>query len=155
MNEHQDIFRLKNLTERIPLDLSRFVEDQQRRIFFTSLTLDNKPGTLALVLALLLRYNINILGILSEAISKKDELEITFSILALEEKFKKMLSLADEKRVKKQIIEKDIKEILPANWGRKLGGKISIEKIRKTAKISAKLLELFLEMVAFRKGWLK
>jgi intein/homing endonuclease len=48
-----------------------------------------------------------------------------------EEKFKKMLSLVDEKRVKKQIIEKYIKEILPANWGRKLGGKISIEKIRK------------------------
>ena len=77
MDEYQDIFRLKNLTERIPLDLSRFVEDQQRRIFFASLTLDNKPGTLALVLALLLRYNINILGILSEAISKKDELEVS------------------------------------------------------------------------------
>jgi predicted hydrocarbon binding protein/predicted amino acid-binding ACT domain protein len=77
MNEYQEVFRLKNLTERIPLDLSRFVEDQQRRIFFASLTLDNKPGTLALVLALLLRYNINILGILSEAISKKDELEVS------------------------------------------------------------------------------
>ena len=63
-----------------PLDLSRFILDPNRRIFFTSLTLVNKPGVLASTLSLLAKHEINILGIVSESISKKEVVEVSMFI---------------------------------------------------------------------------
>jgi len=63
-----------------PLDLSRVVHDPNRRIFFVSLSIANKPGALAFVLSLLLRYNINIVGILGEALSEKEVGELSMFI---------------------------------------------------------------------------
>ncbi|MGC9201482.1 MAG: V4R domain-containing protein [Thermoproteota archaeon] len=70
----------KKLGEGGTLDLSRFTLDPNGRIFFTSLTLVNKPGALASTLSLLAKHEINIIGILSESISKKEVVEISMFI---------------------------------------------------------------------------
>jgi|GEM_PF-371927 predicted hydrocarbon binding protein len=63
-----------------PLDLSRIVHDPNRRIFFTSLTLVNKPDAFASTLSLLAKHEIRVLGILSESISEKEVVEVSMFI---------------------------------------------------------------------------
>jgi predicted hydrocarbon binding protein/predicted amino acid-binding ACT domain protein len=92
----------------IPLDLSRFTLDPNRRIFFTSLTLVNKPGALASTLSLLAKHEINILGIISESISKKEVIEVS---MFLEVPEKEVDALDLERKLRDEINKEKIEVV--------------------------------------------
>ncbi|MEM2087290.1 MAG: V4R domain-containing protein [Thermoproteota archaeon] len=82
-----------------PIDLSRMILDPENRIYFISLTLVNKSGALASFLNILKKHGFNLVGILSESISKKEEIEVS---MFLETPTK--MNLADlEKLIEKEI----------------------------------------------------
>jgi hypothetical protein len=87
--------KLRSFTRRGgALDLSRAVLDPDEKIFFASLTLINKPGALASVFDLFKKHKINIVGILSESISKKEEIEISVFLETSDKVKKKELESA-------------------------------------------------------------
>ncbi|MCX8183507.1 MAG: hypothetical protein N3F08_03720 [Crenarchaeota archaeon] len=63
--------------EHKPIDLSRMISDPEQRIYFISLTLANKSGALASFLNILKKHEFNLVGILSESISRKEEIEVS------------------------------------------------------------------------------
>ncbi|MEM2929830.1 MAG: V4R domain-containing protein [Thermoproteota archaeon] len=59
------------------IDLSRMIMDFDRKVYFVSLNLANESGALASFLNILKKYDLNLIGILSESISRKEEVEIS------------------------------------------------------------------------------
>lgn len=68
------------------LDISRLVYDPNKKTFFLSVTLENKPGTLSMFSRCLSELNLNILGILSESIVTKEEIEISMFVEVIDRK---------------------------------------------------------------------
>lgn len=60
-----------------PLDLSRMIMDPQSNTYFISVTLVNRSGALASFLDVLKNYNLNIIGIMGEAVTRKEEIEVS------------------------------------------------------------------------------
>jgi predicted hydrocarbon binding protein len=67
---------------RRPLDLSRIVIDLEQKTYFITLNISNKSGALASFLSILKKHNLNLIGIISEAISRKEEIEISMFLEA-------------------------------------------------------------------------
>jgi len=67
---------------RRPLDLSRIVMDLEQKIYFITLNIANKSGALASFLSILKKHNLNLIGIISETISRKEEIEISMFLEA-------------------------------------------------------------------------
>ncbi len=59
------------------IDLSRMIMDPDWKVYFISLNLVNKSGALASFLNILKKHDLNLIGILSESISRKEEIEIS------------------------------------------------------------------------------
>jgi predicted hydrocarbon binding protein len=67
---------------RRPLDLSRIVIDLEQKTYFITLNISNKSGALASFLSILKKHDLNLIGIISEAISRKEEIEISMFLEA-------------------------------------------------------------------------
>jgi len=72
----------QSVEARRPLDLSRIVMDPEEKTYFITLNIANKSGALASFLAILKKHNLNLIGIISETISRKEEIEISMFLEA-------------------------------------------------------------------------
>ncbi|MDW8034683.1 MAG: V4R domain-containing protein [Nitrososphaerota archaeon] len=92
-----------------PLDLSRMIMDPDFNTYFISVTLVNKSGALASFLDLLKNHNLNIIGIMGEAVTRKDEIEVSIFLETPVKMDRIKLEIIIKKETSRMKVVKDIK----------------------------------------------
>ncbi|MBO3769320.1 MAG: hypothetical protein QXS51_03820 [Thermoproteota archaeon] len=92
-----------------PLDISRMIMDPLSNTFFISVTLVNKSGALASFLNILKNYNFNIIGIMGEAVTRKEEMEVSIFLETPVKMERTQLEIIIKKETSRMRIVKDVR----------------------------------------------
>ncbi|MBO3839394.1 MAG: V4R domain-containing protein [Thermoproteota archaeon] len=92
-----------------PLDLSRMIMDPNSNTYFISVTLVNKSGVLASFLDVFKNYNFNIIGIIGEAVTRKEEMEVSIFLETPVKMDRTELEIIIKKETNRMKVVKDVR----------------------------------------------